>query len=112
MGAHSSGIHRASSSPGTYKLHVLNAEVQPICRNFRAREPVLLVLSPLRNCSLYAIALRMAAIMGAPLARFTFDRVYVIVYAFARTCRQWVDMWRKHRQVQNAMTCYTRGGRE
>lgn len=45
------------------------------------------------------------------LARFTFDRVYVIVYASARTCRQWVNV-RKHKQVQNATACYTKDGRE
>lgn len=73
-------------------MHVLNAEARPICRNFRAREPVLLVFSPLRNCSLYAIAPRMAAIMvflSLSFTRFIFDCVYVIVYASARVDGGW-----------------------
>jgi len=95
-----------------HKLHVLNAEAQPICRNFRARESVLFILSPLRNCSRYAIAPRMVAITVfslLPVARFTFDYVYVIVYASARTYRQWMDVC-KHKQVQNTTVCYGETG--
>ena len=43
--------------------------------------------------------------------RFTFDRIYVIVYTFARTYRQWVDVC-EYKQVQNAMACYTGGKKE
>lgn len=43
------------------------------------------------------------------LTRFIFDCVYVIVYASARTCRQWVDMG-KHRQVQRRVTPERREG--